>query len=157
MKLGRFPVHPGAVYGVVKELRAAAEDYRPIVLAGWAGSAGELRDALIADGDAQAVRDLSGSELSAYDVEGAGVLLYVVEGENTTPADEETLKRVASMTDGEYYSAESANELLDVFRKLPTSLITKHDVMEISVVFVALGAVLAVLAMFLAQVWRPLP
>jgi uncharacterized protein (DUF697 family) len=92
VKLGRFPIHPGAVYGVVKELRAAAEDYRPIVLAGWAGPAGELRDALIADGDPQAIRDLSGSDLSAYDVEGAGLLLYVVEDDKTTPADEETLK-----------------------------------------------------------------
>jgi uncharacterized protein (DUF697 family) len=77
---------------VVKEFRAAAEDYRPIVLAGWAGAAGELRDALSADGEPQAIRDLSGSELSSYDVEGAGLLLYVVEGEKTTPADEETLK-----------------------------------------------------------------
>jgi uncharacterized protein (DUF697 family) len=92
VKLGRFPIHPGAIYGVVKEFRAAAEDYRPIVLAGWAGSAGELREALITDGDPQALRDLSGSELSSYDVEGAGLLLYVVEGEKTTSADEETLK-----------------------------------------------------------------
>jgi uncharacterized protein (DUF697 family) len=92
VKLGRFPIHPGAIYGVVKEFRAAAEDYRPIVLAGWAGSAGELREALITDGDPQALRDLSSSELSSYDVEGAGLLLYVVEGEKTTSADEETLK-----------------------------------------------------------------
>ena len=93
MKLGRFPIHPGAVYGVVKEFRAAAEDYRPIVLAGWAGPAGELREALIREGDPQALRDLSGSDLSSYDVEGAGLLLYVVEGEKTTSADEETSQR----------------------------------------------------------------
>jgi uncharacterized protein (DUF697 family) len=92
VRLGRFPIHPGAVYGVVKELRAAAEDYRPIVLAGSSGPAQELRDALGEGGEPQALRDLSGSELSSYDVEGAGLLLYVVEGENTTPADEETLK-----------------------------------------------------------------
>jgi uncharacterized protein (DUF697 family) len=92
VKLGRFPIHPGAVYGVVKEFRAAAEDYRPIVLAGWAGPAGELRDALSEGGEPQALRDLSGSELSSYDIEGAGLLIYVIEGENTTPADEKTLK-----------------------------------------------------------------
>jgi uncharacterized protein (DUF697 family) len=91
VRLRRFPIHPGAVYGVVKEFRAAAEDYRPIVLAGWAGPAGELRDALSAGGEPQALRDLSGGELSSYDVEGAGLLLYVIEGENTTPADEKTL------------------------------------------------------------------
>jgi uncharacterized protein (DUF697 family) len=92
VRLGRFPIHPGAVYGVVKELRAAAEDYRPIILAGSSGPANELRDALGEGDEPQALRDLSGSELSPYDVEGAGLLLYVVEGENTTPADEETLK-----------------------------------------------------------------
>jgi uncharacterized protein (DUF697 family) len=92
VKLRRFPIHPGAIYGVVKELRAAAEDDRPIVLAGWAGPARDLRDALGAGGEPQAIRDLSGSELSAYDVEGAGLLLYVIEGEKTSPADEETLK-----------------------------------------------------------------
>jgi Ca-activated chloride channel family protein len=71
--------------------------------------------------------------------------------------DEATLKRVAEMTDGEYYSAESANELLDVFRQLPTSLITKHQVTEISVAFAALGALLAALAVFLSLRWNPLP
>ena len=92
MRLGRFPIHPGAVYGVVKEFRAAAEDYRPIVVAGAPGPVEALRDALSEGGEPQALRDLSGGELSSYDVEGAGLLLYVVEGEKTTPADEETLK-----------------------------------------------------------------
>ena len=44
------------------------------------------------------------------------------------------------MTGGDYYSAESAGELQAVFENLPTYLITKHEVLEISVVFVALGA-----------------
>ena len=92
MRLGRFPIHPGAVYGVVKEFRAAAEDYRPIVLAGAPGPVGELRGALGEGGESQALRDLSSSELSSYDVEGAGLLLYVVECEKVTPEDEETLK-----------------------------------------------------------------
>jgi uncharacterized protein (DUF697 family) len=92
VRLGRFPIHPGAVYGVVKEFRAAAEDYRPIVVAGAPGPVGELRGALSEGGEPQALRDLSSSELSSYDVEGAGLLLYVVEGEKATPEDEETLK-----------------------------------------------------------------
>jgi uncharacterized protein (DUF697 family) len=80
MALRRFPIHPAAIYGVVKELRAAAEDFRPIVIAGAEGPASELRDALLAGGDRQAIRELAGRELSAYDVEGAGVLVYTVEG-----------------------------------------------------------------------------
>jgi uncharacterized protein (DUF697 family) len=90
--LRRFPIHPGAVYGVVKELRAAAEDFRPIVLAGAPGPAGELREVLTAGGDAQAVRDLSGQELSAYDVEGAGLLIYLVEGDQIGAEDEKALR-----------------------------------------------------------------
>jgi uncharacterized protein (DUF697 family) len=92
VKLGRFPIHPGAIYGVVKELRAAAEDFRPIVLAGAPGPAKDLREPLVAGGDPQAVRDLSGNEVSAYDIEGAGLLLYAVEGGKTTPEDEEILR-----------------------------------------------------------------
>jgi len=71
--------------------------------------------------------------------------------------DEETLKQVAALTGGEYYSAESAGELNNVFQNLPTYLITKHETTEISVVLAAIGAVLALAAIILAQLWQPLP
>lgn len=87
----RLPLHPAAVYGVVKELRAAAEDIRPIVIAGGEGSAAEVRAALVAGGDSKAVRDLAGSELTAYDLEGAGLLVYVVQGGKVGPDDETAL------------------------------------------------------------------
>ena len=70
--------------------------------------------------------------------------------------DEATLKQVADMTGGEYYSAESAGELQNVFQNLPTYLITKHETSEVSVVFTAIGALLAALAMALGQLWQPL-
>jgi hypothetical protein len=44
-----------------------------------------------------------------------------------------------------------------VFASLPTSLITKHEVTEVGFVFVALGALLAALAVVLGRLWRPLP
>jgi uncharacterized protein (DUF697 family) len=91
--LRRFPIHPGAIYGVAKELRAAAEDFRPIVIAGAEGPAGELRDALVAGGDPQAIRDLAGRQLSTYDVEGAGILIYAVEG--AVGADDEKALKLA--------------------------------------------------------------
>jgi Ca-activated chloride channel family protein len=69
--------------------------------------------------------------------------------------DEETLLAVAEATGGTYYPAESAAELHTVFANLPTDLITRHEVMEISVLFVGLGALLV--AILLAQAWRPLP
>ena len=46
--------------------------------------------------------------------------------------DEDTLKAVASTTGGRYYSAESASGLQGVFAKFPTSLIMKHEVVELS-------------------------
>lgn len=71
--------------------------------------------------------------------------------------DEETLQQIADMTDGEYYAASSADELLKVFQDLPTYLITKHEVTEISVAFAALGALLVGMAVALSLRWNPLP
>jgi Ca-activated chloride channel family protein len=74
-----------------------------------------------------------------------------------TGIDVETLKQVAAMTGGQYYSATSADELNKVFQSLPTNLITKHETIELSVLFVAAGALLAFLAILLAILWHPLP
>ena len=71
--------------------------------------------------------------------------------------DEETLKRVSAITGGKYYSASSANELHQVFQSLPTYLIIKHETREISVVFTAIGALLAAIAIGLSMLWHPLP
>ena len=69
--------------------------------------------------------------------------------------DEETLKQVAQLTDGAYYSAESATELANVFQSLPTHLITRYETTEISAFFAAGGALLAALAMLLSMRWSP--
>ena len=61
------------------------------------------------------------------------------------------------MTGGEYHPAESASELVAVFDGLPTALITRHEVVELSAAFVGLGALLVVMAIGLSQLWRPLP
>jgi Ca-activated chloride channel homolog len=71
--------------------------------------------------------------------------------------DEETLQQVSDMTGGEYYSAESAGDLQHVFENLPTSLITRHEIREISVAFAAIGALLVVMAIALSLRWHPLP
>ena len=71
--------------------------------------------------------------------------------------DEGTLREIADATGGTYYPAESAHELETVFANLPISLITKHEVMEVSVAFAAIGALLVALAIALGQAWRPLP
>jgi Ca-activated chloride channel family protein len=71
--------------------------------------------------------------------------------------DEEVLMEVADMTGGVYYSAESAEELHEVFEELPLSLIMRHEVTEISVAFAALGALFATIAIALSMLWNPLP
>jgi Ca-activated chloride channel family protein len=71
--------------------------------------------------------------------------------------NEPMLKQIASMTGGTYHLASSASQLESVFAGLPTYLIIKHEVLEISVLFVAFGALLAGIAILLSLVWRPLP
>ena len=77
-------------------------------------------------------------------------------GRIRTAIDEATLKEIAKMSGGEYYSATSAAELNNVFRSLPTYLISKHDVIEISVFFAAIGALFAAAAIALAMIWHPM-
>ena len=71
--------------------------------------------------------------------------------------NETMLKQIASLTGGTYHLATSASELESVFAGLPTYLILKHEVLEISFVFTAVGALLATLAILLSLVWHPLP
>jgi Ca-activated chloride channel family protein len=71
--------------------------------------------------------------------------------------DEETLIQVADATGGSYHLAESAGELQEVFENLPTQLITITETIEISVMFVVLGALLITLAIALSILWHPLP
>jgi uncharacterized protein (DUF697 family) len=88
----KLPLHPAAVYGVVKEMKAAAEDMSPLVVAGAPGPAGDVASALGEGGDPSALRNLSGNEVTAYDLRGAALLVYVVEGEKPTPEDEGVLR-----------------------------------------------------------------
>jgi Ca-activated chloride channel family protein len=69
--------------------------------------------------------------------------------------DEETLIQIADITGGEYYQATSASELDEVFKSLPTYLITKRESMEISFAFTALGALLSGIAILLSMLWNP--
>jgi Ca-activated chloride channel family protein len=71
--------------------------------------------------------------------------------------NETMLKQIASLTGGTYHLATSASELESVFAGLPTYLILKHEVLEISVAFTAVGALLATLAILLSLIWHPLP
>ena len=64
----------------MRELRAATGDFAPVLVAGAPETAGRIVEALSQGAEAGAVRDLSGRELGRYDVGGADVLVYAVEG-----------------------------------------------------------------------------
>jgi Ca-activated chloride channel family protein len=71
--------------------------------------------------------------------------------------DDQALMDIAATTGAKYYPAQSAQQLQDVFASLPTNLIFKHEVVELSVVFTGFGAAIAAIAMLLGRRWRPLP
>ncbi|MBI5964234.1 MAG: VWA domain-containing protein [Chloroflexi bacterium] len=71
--------------------------------------------------------------------------------------DEETLKQVADLTGGSYHLAASANELEQVFKNLPTQLMTITETTEISVIFAAIGALFVSLAIAFSILWHPFP
>lgn len=63
--MAKLPLSPMSVWSVVKELRTAAEDFRPLLVAGAPEHAGAIRAALVEGGDQKAVRDLSGGPPTA--------------------------------------------------------------------------------------------
>lgn len=89
-----------ALWSVVKEIRAATEDFRPVLVSGAPEHARPLREALVAGGEEHAVRDVSGRKPTVYDVQGARVLVHVVNGPRTGKEDEEAL-RLADRNDVE--------------------------------------------------------
>ena len=71
--------------------------------------------------------------------------------------DEQTLQEVADMTGGDYFRAESAEQLYEVFLDLPTQIILQNENLEISVLFTALAAVFVALAVALSLWWNRFP
>ncbi|MFN3987001.1 MAG: VWA domain-containing protein [Rhodocyclaceae bacterium] len=67
--------------------------------------------------------------------------------------DEDTLKQIANMTRGDYYHADNAEDLTQVYRSLNTRLVFKTEQTEISAIFAAAGAALALLAGLLSLAW----
>lgn len=68
--------------------------------------------------------------------------------------DEPTLQGIAQLTGGEYYRAEDAEQLVEVFLNLPSQIELQEEELEVSVAFVALGAALALAAIVLSLLWN---
>jgi Ca-activated chloride channel family protein len=70
--------------------------------------------------------------------------------------DEATLKQIAELTGGKFYSATSAAELQTVFQDLHNYVAMTNKTIEVSVFFAAAGAILALAALMLSMLWHPL-
>lgn len=68
--------------------------------------------------------------------------------------DEETLKTIADVTQGKYFSAASSVQLNEVYKSLNTQLVMERQETEITALFVALAAVLAIAAGALSLMWH---
>ncbi len=71
--------------------------------------------------------------------------------------DETTLQGMADLTGGEYYRAEDAEQLYEVFLNLPTHIVLQKEQHEISVIFALLGAVFTAVAATLSLLWYRFP
>lgn len=67
--------------------------------------------------------------------------------------DEETLKAIAALTEGEYFHASSAKDLHKVYRNLTAKLVLERGDTEITAFFGAAAALFAALAAMLSAVW----
>jgi Ca-activated chloride channel family protein len=67
--------------------------------------------------------------------------------------DEETLKAIAEVTRGSYFSAASAAELRKVYQELNTRFMMEKKETEVGALFTALAAVLVVAAATLSLLW----
>ncbi len=67
--------------------------------------------------------------------------------------DEDTLKQIAGATRAEYFYAGTANDLKKVYQSLGSRLTAQKKETEISALFAALGALLALIAATLSLWW----
>ncbi len=84
----KLPLGPGSVLGVLKEIRTVSGDLRPLLVGGAAEHAEAILTAFGEGADPEALRDVSGRQPTAYDLEGAGVLVYAVAGPAPSEEDE---------------------------------------------------------------------
>jgi Ca-activated chloride channel family protein len=67
--------------------------------------------------------------------------------------DEETLRAVANITQAEYFYAGNAQDLKKVYQSLNSKIVLQTKETEITAIFAAVGAALAVLAALLSMLW----
>jgi Ca-activated chloride channel family protein len=144
-------------------LDPAREPEKPAFKPVPAGSYGSAVIILLSDGQSNVGPDPIESARIAAD---RGVRVYTV-GFGTTEGevlrfegwamrvrlDEETLKKIAELTQGEYYYAGTAADLKKVYQTLSARLVFETRETEITALFSATAAVLALAAALLSVLW----
>jgi Ca-activated chloride channel family protein len=140
-------------------LRPAKPVFKPVP----AGSYGSAVIILLTDGQSNVGPDPIESARMAAE---RGVRIYTVgfgtaEGESLrfegwsmrVRLNEEALKKIAEVTQGEYYYAGTAADLKKVYKTLSSRLVLERRETEITALFSAAAAILALLAAFLSVLW----
>ena len=70
-----------------------------------------------------------------------------------TALDEATLKKIAQVTDGEYFNASTEQDLRAVYENLTTQLVIRNEKTELTAYFTLAAAVLAVMAGAFSLLW----
>ena len=70
-----------------------------------------------------------------------------------TALDEATLKKIAEVTDAEYFNATSAEDLKKVYESLTTQLVIKSEKTEITALFTFAAALLSIVGGALSLLW----
>lgn len=70
-----------------------------------------------------------------------------------TRLDEETLRRIADATDGEYYNATNTEDLKSIYERLSTHLVFRTEKAEITALFTAVSVALSLAAGALSLLW----
>jgi uncharacterized protein (DUF697 family) len=88
----KLPLSPTSVLGVVKEMRADDQDVKPLLVGGASEHAQAIASAFAEGAEPEALRDISGRPPSAYDLEGASVLVYAVDWATPSEDDEKAFQ-----------------------------------------------------------------
>lgn len=82
-----------------------------------------------------------------------GSILHIGGRSIRTRLDEETLRQIAQMTNGNYYNASNENDLKSIYENLDTRLVLKTEKTEITAVFTGIGILFALFAGTLSLIW----
>lgn len=82
-----------------------------------------------------------------------GTVLHIQGRSIRTRLDEETLKRVASATEGAYYSATNEKDLVAIYNSLSTHLVFKKEQTEVTAIFTGVAVAFLLVGGCLSLFW----